>query len=116
MIKKSSEMLTEMKEQMRGGKGTIEITHIMNQDDLKGKARLCAKIIIQQGCSIGYHQHVDEEEIYYIIKGKGTINDNGVIQELNAGDSVITGDGAFHSIENTGDETLELLAVIILYK
>lgn len=115
MIKKSSEMLKEIKEQMRGGKGTVEITHIMNQNDLRGKARLCAKITIEPGCSIGYHQHDQEEEIFYIIKGKGVVNDNGLIFEMNVGDSVITGDGASHSIENTGNETLELLAVILLY-
>jgi mannose-6-phosphate isomerase-like protein (cupin superfamily) len=115
MIKKSSEMLKELKDQMRGGKGTIEITHIMNQTDLKGQARMFAKITIEPGCSIGYHEHAKEEEIYYIIKGKGVVNDNGSIYEMNIGDSVITGNGASHSIENTGKETLELLAVILVY-
>jgi mannose-6-phosphate isomerase-like protein (cupin superfamily) len=115
MIKNYAQMERELKENMRGGKGTVELVHIFRKDELKGNARLCAKIILQPGCSIGLHDHVNEEEIYYITKGKGLVNDNGNIKEVNEGDGVITGGGAFHSIENTGTEPLELMAVILLY-
>jgi len=115
MIKRESEMIKEIKEQMRGGKGTVELTHIFMQNELKGKARLFAKISINPGCSIGYHEHVNEEEIFYVIRGKGTFDDNGVKKEITCGDAAITGGGTSHSIENTGDETLEMIAVILLY-
>ena len=115
MIRKSSDMVREIKEQMRGGKGSVEITHIFKQDELKGKARLCAKITINPGCSIGLHQHLNEEEIFYIIKGKGLVDDGGQCCEVTSGDSILTGNGASHSIENIGTEPLEMLAVILLY-
>lgn len=116
MIKRAEDMLCEIKEQMRGGKGSAEIMHIFNQDELKGKARLCAKITLEPGSSIGMHQHVDEEEIFYIIAGKGLVNDNGTQKEVNAGDSVLTGNGGSHSIECIGNEPLQMLAVILLYQ
>ncbi|TYQ12923.1 UNVERIFIED_CONTAM: mannose-6-phosphate isomerase-like protein (cupin superfamily) [Acetivibrio alkalicellulosi] len=115
MIKKAEEMVKEIKEKMRGGKGSVELVHIFSQNEFKGKIRLCAKITIEPGSSIGFHQHADEEEMFYIIKGKGTFNDNGNIKELECGDSVLTGNGASHSVENTGEEDLEMLAVILLY-
>jgi len=115
MIRRANDMVKEFKEKMRDGKGTIEITHIFKQDELKGKARLCAKILINPGCSIGLHEHVNEEEIFYIISGTGIVNDNGEIKEVQAGDAIITGGGATHSIENTGTQPLELMAVILLY-
>ncbi|PNT93333.1 cupin domain-containing protein [Clostridium thermosuccinogenes] len=115
MVKRGSEMIKEIKEQMRGGKGSVEITHIYKQDEMKGKARLFAKITINPGCSIGFHEHSDEEEIFYIIKGKGIFDDNGTKKEICAGDAAITGGGASHSVENTGNEPLEMLAVILLY-
>ncbi len=115
MIKRANEMVKEIKEQMRGGKGSVEILHIFKQEELKGKARLCARITIAPGSSIGLHQHDNEEEIFYIINGKGLVNDNGSISEVGAGDSIITGNGASHSIENTGDGPLEMMAVILLY-
>src|SRR4051794_4198960 len=111
MIRKASKMITEIKEQMRGGSGSVEITHIFQQNELKGKARLCAKISIKPGCSIGLHPHVEEEEIFYIIKGNATVHDDGLKQEVIQGDAILTGGGASHAIENSGDEVLELLAV-----
>ncbi len=115
MLRRAEEMEKEIKEQMRGGKGSVEITHIFKQSELTGKARLVAKVTINPGFSIGLHEHVNEEEIYYIIKGKALVDDNGEKREVNPGDAVLTGGGAVHSIENTGSEVLELLAVILLY-
>lgn len=115
MIKNSSEMIREVKEQMRGGKGSVELTHIFKQDELKGKARLVARITINPGCSIGWHEHVAEEEIFYLISGKGIFNDNGAEKEISAGDAALTGGGASHSIENRGQEPLVLLAVILVW-
>lgn len=115
MIKKAQEMAREIKEQMRGGKGSVEILHIYKQEELKGKARLCAKITLQSGCSIGLHQHDNEEEIFYLIRGKGRVNDNGTEKEVAAGDAILTGGGATHAVENTGDEPLEMMAVILLH-
>jgi len=115
MIKRMHEMKTEIREQMRGGKGSVELVHILNKDEMKGKVRLFAKIVLNPGCSIGLHEHVDEEESYYILKGKGTVTDNGKTSSVQAGDVILTGGGASHSIENTGDEPLEFIAVVMLY-
>ena len=114
MNRKSSEMITDIKTQMRGGEGEILITHIFNREELHDKARLCAKIIVNPGCSIGLHEHTEEQEIFYIIKGKGIFDDNGSKVELSAGDSILTGFGANHSVKNSSDEPLEMLAVILL--
>lgn len=115
MIRRSEEMLQEIREHMRDGSGKVEISHIFQHHELGGKARLCAKITLQPGCSIGFHNHDEEEEIYYIMRGTGTVNDDGREAVVTAGDAVLTGDGAGHSIANTGDEPLEIMAVILLY-
>lgn len=108
-------MLKDFREKMRDGKGTIEILHILNKDDMKGKCRMFAKVTIKPGCSIGLHEHIDEEEAYYIIKGTARVNDNGIMKEVKAGDVILTPGGEKHSIENNGDEPLEFIAVILVY-
>lgn len=115
MIKREKDMIKEIKEHMRGGKGSVELLHIFKQDELKGKARLCARITLTPGSSIGLHEHVDEEEIFYIISGNGSLNDNGTTIKVGAGDAVITGNGASHSVEAVGEEPLVMMAVILLY-
>ncbi len=44
------------------------------------------------------------------------MNDNGEMKGIKAGDVMLTPGGEKHSIENIGNEPLEFLAVIMLYK
>lgn len=115
MFRTVSEMKTESRENMRGGKGNINITHIFKQDEFTGKCRLCARVVIQPGDNIGFHEHNNEEEIYVITKGVALVNDDGIEKQVTAGDAVLTGNGKGHSIKNIGNEPLELLAIILLY-
>ena len=62
---------------------------------------------------MGYHQHVGDFEIYYIVKGEGQYNDNGTIVPAKVGDVFRCADGEFHAIQNTGDEDLEFIALIV---
>ena len=98
-----------------GGSGTVRIEHLWKKDELKGKTRLCAKLTLEPGASIGFHAHDDEEEIFVILKGKGRIQDGDDTQEVGVGDTILTGDGAGHAVESIGDEALEMMAVIVQY-
>jgi mannose-6-phosphate isomerase-like protein (cupin superfamily) len=115
MYRKSGEMTVELRENMRGGQGTVAIKHLFKQDELTGKARLVAEITIPAGGSIGFHQHDLEEEIYYIISGQGKVLDQDVTNWVGPGDAILTGGGKGHSVENTGTEPLVMMAVILLY-
>jgi mannose-6-phosphate isomerase-like protein (cupin superfamily) len=115
MIRKSKDMTKEVREKMRDGSGQVEIVHVFKKEELKGKARLFARLILNKNCSIGFHTHENEEEIFYILSGKARVDDNGTIYEAYAGDAVLTGNGAGHSISNQQDEPLHVLAVILLY-
>ena len=116
MIQRANQMEVEIRESMKGGKGKVQVTHLLRQIQMKGHSRFFGKMIIEPGCSIGLHQHLDEEEIYYIIKGSGICEDNGIRQEVKEGDVILTGNGASHSIENNSSEPMEVLGVILLYK
>lgn len=115
MVRKSKDMEIEKRENMRGGKGTIKIIHFFKKEEFKTKVRLCAKLIIPPGCSIGLHQHLEEEEVFLVVKGKGILSDgreNSIIEE---GDAILTKNGESHSVENTEKENLEIIAFITQY-
>ena len=116
MIRRQNEMATVDREKMRDGNGIIHFLHYFTQDELKGDCRLCSKITIQPGDSIGYHEHHNEEELYIILKGTGLVDDAGKPTEVFPGDVVLTRDGQGHSIKNSGDELLEFMAIILLYE
>ncbi len=115
MLRKKDEMIIELRERMRGGIGEIQIRNLFQQGDLKGKSRLFAEITIPVGGSIGYHQHEQEEEIFYLISGQGRVKDGEEWKEMNVGDALVTGGGAGHAVENTGNHPLVIMAVILVY-
>lgn len=114
MIVRRKEMKTEVKVKMRDGEGSAELTYLVDTEKEKN-TRLLAEITLKPGCSIGYHQHNNETEYFFIISGTGVVNDDGKEFDIGAGDSIITGNGASHSIKNTGAAPLIMHAVIITY-
>lgn len=113
MIIRKENRKVDTRDQMRGGKGTILTTSIVEQDVLADKGRLYTRMTIKPGRSVGYHEHINEREIYYIIKGSGIATDNGTESPINAGDVMVTGNGSSHGIENTGDIDMEVVALIL---
>lgn len=115
MIKRNSDMTSVIKKEMRGGDGQAVVTDILNKDEYNGHARLVGTILLKPGCSIGEHVHENEEEIFYVIDGEATYNDNGKTEILHKGDSYICLGGQKHSIANRSENDLTVFAVILTY-
>ncbi len=115
MIKQKNLQGIEKRDAMRGGAGEVTVRHYFKPEEIKARTRLCAELILPPGASIGTHDHVDEDEIYIIQKGRGMMTDGGKEFPVAAGDAILTGQGASHSIKNAGPEDLVVTAVIIKY-
>ena len=114
MIRRKDECKIEYREHMRDGDGTVKLTNfIASPEELNGKGRLFSKITLEPGCSIGYHVHETDAELFYILAGTGVYSDNGTETEVRAGDVTICETGRGHSIANRGEDVLELVAVIV---
>jgi mannose-6-phosphate isomerase-like protein (cupin superfamily) len=114
MIVCRNEMRTEAKEKMRGGEGITSITHLVDCETEKN-VRMLAEVTLPPGASIGNHRHDSETEYYFVLSGSGMVNDDGKETPVKAGDAVVTGGGASHSISNTGAVPLVFHAVIVTY-
>ncbi|HPT82993.1 MAG TPA: cupin domain-containing protein [Limnochordia bacterium] len=116
MIRRSEERNVAVRENMRGGQGSVQMCHLLNgAAEMYEKGRLFAHFTLEPGCSIGYHVHEGEAEAYYFLTGTGEYNDNGVITTVQAGDVAVAWDGEGHGIKNIGTGPLEFIA-LILYK
>ncbi|MEI7750884.1 MAG: cupin domain-containing protein [Candidatus Omnitrophota bacterium] len=115
MIKKKNAQEIEQREAMRGGSGQVTVRHYLKPEEIKARTRLCAELVLSPGASIGPHDHVDEDEIYIIQQGQGLMTDAGKEFSVATGDAILTGQGASHSIKNTGVNDLIVTAIIIKY-
>lgn len=71
------------------------------------------KRVLKPGASIGYHMQ-KEDEVYYIIEGKGEMNINGEIYPVKPGDAILTRTGSSHGL--TPLEGHELVIIIVYEK
>jgi mannose-6-phosphate isomerase-like protein (cupin superfamily) len=114
MVIHRNEMKTEKKEKMRGGEGTTSFTYLVDCEQEKN-IRMLAELTLPPGASIGPHVHDSETEFYVILSGSGVVSDNGTDVPVQAGDAMITGNGAGHSIKNTGSVPLVFHAAIVTH-
>lgn len=113
IIRHSDEMKEAQVENMRGGKGAVTFKYLLNPDEFHEKGRLFAQNTIPVGASIGMHLHEGEFEIFYILQGTGTYYNNEEKFEIKAGDMAYLDVDNSHSLENTGDEPLVFMALIL---
>ena len=92
------ETVTEVVKNMAGGDGEVTIKRILGEKELNGKCGLYAQVTIQPGSSLGYHEHKNESETYYILSGTAEYNDNGTTRTVKAGDVTYTPDGCGHAV------------------
>lgn len=103
----------EIKQGLRGGKGEVEINHIVSKEELNGHGNMYAMCRLKPGCSIGWHQHVGNTEPYFILEGQGIFVDNdGSRTEVGPGDVCYIDVGQSHAMENNSDKDLVFMALI----
>ena len=113
MIFKSNELPVELREKMRGGDGTVQISHACAAGELPAGLRLHAKLTLPPGTSIGAHVQDNETELFYVLQGQGEILQDGVWTPLSPGDATCTGGGEIHALRNAGNIPFVVMATIV---
>ncbi len=113
MIKKQDGFNIALNEHMRGGDGTVEVMSLATEEELNNNARLFGKITLKPGCSIGFHVHENESELFYVLEGEAEYSDNGELRTISEGELTVCPPGEGHSVANKSGKTVTLMALII---
>jgi mannose-6-phosphate isomerase-like protein (cupin superfamily) len=115
MVVERKSMKGEVKTALRNGPGSLTMTDLTAGKGPCKNCRIISEVDIPSGAGIGYHDHQTETEYYIMLEGTAEVNDNGQAVSVGAGDVVITGGGAAHSITNTGSKPVKLIAVVVTH-
>ena len=66
------------------------------------------KRALKPGSSIGYHLQA-EDEIYYVLSGRGSMTIDGKTFDVGSGDAILTRPGSSHGLKQVGNEDLVLM-------
>ena len=94
---------------LRGGENFV---YIQKLPVLLDNMKAYNMITIPSGSSIGVHTHEEDEEIIYCLKGVGTLLIDGINNPFTEGMVSVCKKGRNHSVINTSNSDLVVLAVI----
>ena len=103
------------RKEVAGGHGTLYADYAFTRDHaLKDQAiKEVSWLRLEPGDSVGYHQHVTNEDVYVIVSGEGVFKDkDGKDKAVKAGDIMIVRKGESHGIANSGKQPLIFVDVI----
>ena len=88
-----------------GGGQTIGYSFFKSVPNLKLVFR---KRAFKPGSGVGLHEQ-KEDEIYYVLSGRGTMTLDGKTVDITPGTAVLTRTGSSHSLKQAGDEDLVIM-------
>lgn len=104
------------------GSGTINIRQLLGcepklpmlpgfPEDFDTAMSFFMELDLPAGAVIGRHLHEGNEEIYYVLSGKGEMTVDSSTMVMEAGDACLTKSGSEHTFKNIGDGELRILVV-----
>lgn len=111
MIISSDKFKPEILSSLFGGAYPAETLNISFPED--NKAHLKIRIIhLCPGNTVGLHQHKEDWEMFYILKGIIEVDDDGEKRIMSSGDVAIWAGGDCHAVKNISEVTAEYLTVV----
>ncbi|MCD8356038.1 MAG: cupin domain-containing protein [Clostridia bacterium] len=113
MLNRVNDQKTDIIEKLRGGEGQIVRQTLIAPEDSCGKFKMCAKLTLEPGVTIGEHPHMPDAEFCLLLEGELLILDGGEEHIVKPGDAWICGNGDSHYTKNVSDQTAVFLAVVV---
>ncbi|WFB67511.1 cupin domain-containing protein [Chryseobacterium sp. WX] len=109
----------EKRENMYGGKGTVYMIQMFDQEELANNRLAAYMVLLNKGDESGFHTHNlrNEQELYVVVHGTGEYRERtgteGAIRRkvLQKGDITAISSVGYHSIENMRDEPLIMFVI-----
>jgi oxalate decarboxylase/phosphoglucose isomerase-like protein (cupin superfamily) len=75
-----------------------------SDEDFESLLSFVHEVTVPPGTSIGLHRHLENEEVYIMVKGQAEMTIDDQIRSVAPGDVILTRDGVAHAIRNSGEE------------
>jgi quercetin dioxygenase-like cupin family protein len=93
------------------GVGTLRHTSLFKGSEFNTNIRFMNYTILPPGTTIGIHKHKDDEELYIILEGNGTMTVDGETRAVSAGDVIVNKPFGTHGLSNNSNEDLKILVM-----
>jgi len=100
MLVRASDVEPRTIENCHGGSGRLASTAFdLAAHECRGM-KFLHDDVVEPNATIGEHTHADDEEVYYVLEGRGTIILDGERFDIGPGDLAVTPAGHSHGLIN----------------
>jgi mannose-6-phosphate isomerase-like protein (cupin superfamily) len=105
IIERDADVAAEQAGPHKGGGKTVGYSFFAKAPKLNLVFR---KRALKPGSGIGYHEQ-KEDEIYYVLSGRGVMTLDGKEHEVGPGTAILTRPGSSHGLKQVGSEDLVIM-------
>ena len=109
MIKNFLTCEKEVSKNSHGGEGAVDLYKVWDRDDFVGNWDFACRVVMPSKSSMGVHKHGQNEEMYIILEGEGTMTINSEKVKVKKGDMILNEPNGEHGLINDSDKEIELL-------
>lgn len=95
-------------EQSHGGKGFLKKVRAFQSMDFKTPLDFIDFVIVPPDVTIGKHTHGDNEEVYFIMEGQGTMILDNKQYTVKRGDIIVNEIKGTHQLHNTSQSDMSI--------
>lgn len=125
LIRKKEDVKETVIESAHGGQGQIKVRQVLGDlpgsgligfpDDFETPVNFVHIVTLPPNTSIGYHEHPNNEEFYYVISGHGRMHADGNDLDMPEGSIFLIKKGSGHSFHNDSEEVLVAMVMEVEY-
>lgn len=113
MIKNFLHAQKQAQEGSHDGQGVVDLYEIWKRSDFKSNVDFIDRVVIPPKSTIGYHQHGNNEEMYIVLSGQGTMTIDNEAVTVKTGDMILNPAYGAHGLVNDSDSDIDLLVIQI---
>ncbi len=113
MIKNFLDTQKRIQNASHGGSGSVDLYEIWGKSDFESNVDFIDRVVIPPNSTIGYHKHGNNEEMYVVLAGEGTMTIQGEPVAIKRGDMILNRTFGEHGLVNNSDMDIDLLVMQI---
>ncbi|MDR7149643.1 mannose-6-phosphate isomerase-like protein (cupin superfamily) [Hydrogenophaga palleronii] len=94
-----------------GGEGFVELYEIWKKSDFLSGCDFIDRVVVPPASTVGFHMHGNNEEIYIVLEGRGTMHLGSQEMVIKKGDMIKNPPYGEHGLINDSDENMDLLII-----
>ena len=113
MIRNFLDAQKQVQESSHDGRGPVDLYEIWGRSDFKSNVDFIDRVVVPPNSTIGYHKHGNNEEMYIVLAGEGTMTIGGEPTTVKKGDMILNPAFGEHGLVNASDTDIDLLVIQI---